>query len=164
MKLLLNLEVLARFGCCHFVHVTLAGCGCPLPYIEGAARTVGEDVETIWAGTNPLAPSICEMGPAAQHNTLNDHWNGWNFHKVVQFCMFLFLFSYFVYHILVNISSHIASKTLQQSNRDEHQASQHIQPVIHNVFHGNYQQMGNISGKLECRSQGPKSLSGAKKL
>ena len=32
MKLLLNLEVSARFGRCHFVHVTLAGCGCPLPY------------------------------------------------------------------------------------------------------------------------------------
>ncbi|KIJ92422.1 hypothetical protein K443DRAFT_55538, partial [Laccaria amethystina LaAM-08-1] len=54
-----------------------------LGYMEGAARTVGEDVETIWAGTNPLAPSIHEMGPAARHDTLNDHWNRWNFCKVV---------------------------------------------------------------------------------
>jgi hypothetical protein len=30
-KLLLNLEGSARFGRCHFVHVTLVGCGCPLP-------------------------------------------------------------------------------------------------------------------------------------
>ena len=46
-----------------------------LSYMEGAVRTVGEDVEMIWAGTNLLAPSIHEMGPAAQHDTLNDHWN-----------------------------------------------------------------------------------------
>ena len=54
-----------------------------LSYMEGAARMVGEDIETIWAGTNPLAPSVCEMGPAAWHDTLNDHWNRWNFRKVV---------------------------------------------------------------------------------
>jgi hypothetical protein len=59
-----------------------------LSYMEGAARTVGEDVETIWSGTNPLAPSIREMGPAARHDTLNDHWNGWNFRKVVRFRTF----------------------------------------------------------------------------
>jgi hypothetical protein len=110
-----------------------------LSYMEGAARTVGEDVETIWAGTNPLAPSIREMGPAARHDTLNDHWNGWNFRKVVQFRTFLFLFSSFVYHILINISSHVASETFQRSNRDERQASRHIQPVIGDVFRGNYQ-------------------------
>ena len=56
--------------------------------MEGAARMVGEDIETIWGGTNPLAPSIREMGPAAWHDTLNDHWNGWNFRKVVRFRMF----------------------------------------------------------------------------
>ena len=54
-----------------------------ISYMEGAGRTVGEDVETVWVGTNPLALSIQEMGPAAQHDTLNDHWNGWNFHKIV---------------------------------------------------------------------------------
>ena len=64
-----------------------------LSYMEGAGRTVGEDIETTWAGTNPLAPSVCEMGPAAWHDTLNDHWNGWNFRKIVGFCMNFFLFS-----------------------------------------------------------------------
>lgn len=59
-----------------------------LGYMEGVGRTVGEDIETIWAGTNPLAPSIREMGPAARHDTLNDHWNGWNFRKIVGFRMF----------------------------------------------------------------------------
>ena len=62
-----------------------------LSYMEGAGRTVGEDVEMIWAGTNPLALSIREMGPAAQHDTLNDHWNGWNFHKIVGFHMFFYI-------------------------------------------------------------------------
>jgi hypothetical protein len=56
-----------------------------LSYMDGVGRTVGEDVETTWAGTNPLAPSVREMGPAARHDTLNDHWNGWNFRKIVGF-------------------------------------------------------------------------------
>ena len=60
--------------------------------MEGVGRTVGEDVETIWAGTNPLAPSVREMGPAARHDTLNDHWNGWNFRKIVGFGMYLLSF------------------------------------------------------------------------
>ena len=34
-----------------------------LSYMEGAGRTVGEDIETTWAGTNQLAPSVREMGP-----------------------------------------------------------------------------------------------------
>lgn len=59
-----------------------------LSYMEGVGRTVGEDVETIWAGTNLLAPSVREMGPAARHDTLNDHWNGWNFRKIVGFGMY----------------------------------------------------------------------------
>jgi hypothetical protein len=54
-----------------------------ISYIEGAGRMVGEDVETVWAGTNPLALSIREMGPAAWHDTLNDHWNRWNFCKII---------------------------------------------------------------------------------
>ena len=59
-----------------------------LSYMEGAGRTVGEDIETTWAGTNSLAPSVREMGPAARHDTLNDHWNGWNFKKIVSFRTF----------------------------------------------------------------------------
>ena len=43
-----------------------------LSYMEGIGRTVGEDIETTWAGTNPLASSIREMGPAARHDTLNN--------------------------------------------------------------------------------------------
>lgn len=53
--------------------------------ILGAGRTCGEDVETTWSSTNALAPSVREMAPGAKHDTLNDHWNGWNFHKIAGF-------------------------------------------------------------------------------
>lgn len=56
-----------------------------LSYMPGAGRTCGEEVETSWAHTNALAPSVREMGPAARHETLNDHWNGWNFRKIINF-------------------------------------------------------------------------------
>jgi len=82
-----------------------------LSYMEGTGRTVGEDVETIWAGTNPLAPSIREMGPAARHETLNDHWNGWNFRKIIRFRKF----SYLLFNRSLSIVDvrNNSSKTLQ---------------------------------------------------
>ena len=58
-----------------------------LSYIPGVGRTCGEDVETSWAHTNSLAPSTREMGPGARIETLNDHWNGWNFRKIIGFRM-----------------------------------------------------------------------------
>ncbi|KAF9554491.1 hypothetical protein CPC08DRAFT_737663 [Agrocybe pediades] len=56
-----------------------------LGYMAGVGRTIGEEVETTWPGTNLLASSIREMGPAARHDTLNDHWGGMNFQKTVGF-------------------------------------------------------------------------------
>ena len=69
-----------------------------LNYLVGAGRTCSEDVETSWSHTNPLAPSIREMGPAARHDTLNDHWNGWNFHKIVGFRAY---FSVYCCHVII---------------------------------------------------------------
>jgi len=66
--------------------------------MEGAGRTTGEDIETTWAGTNSLAPSIREMGLAARHDTLNNHWNSWNFRKIVGFHMSPLLL--YIYNIL----------------------------------------------------------------
>ena len=83
-----------------------------LAYMEGARRTVGKDIETTWAGTNLLAPSIQEMAPAAQHDTLNDHWNGWNFHKIVGFHMFVLL-SQCLSSLIINFDRNIIPKTLQ---------------------------------------------------
>jgi hypothetical protein len=56
-----------------------------LSYMDGVRRTCGEDVETSWAHTNALGPSVREMGPGSRHETLNDHWGGWNFHKIIGF-------------------------------------------------------------------------------
>jgi hypothetical protein len=53
--------------------------------MKGVGRTCGEEVESSWSHTNPLAASVREMGPAARHEALNDHWNGSNFHKIVGF-------------------------------------------------------------------------------
>ena len=82
-----------------------------LSYMEGAGRTTGEDIETTWAGTNPLAPSVREMGPAARHDTLNDHWNGWNFRKIVGFHMFVLPF-YVYLSKRVYFDRNIISQTL----------------------------------------------------
>ena len=83
-----------------------------ISYMEGAGRTVGEDVETVWAGTNPLAPSIREMGPAARHDTLNDHWNGWNFQKIVNFRTFFILsLNFLFFSLLIFETRNISSKT-----------------------------------------------------
>jgi len=56
-----------------------------LGYTPGAGRTCGEEVRVSWSHMNPLAPSVWEMGPAARHEALDDHWNAWNFRKIVGF-------------------------------------------------------------------------------
>jgi len=85
-----------------------------LSYMEGAGRTIGEEIETTWAGTNPLAPSIREMGPAARHDTLNDHWIGWNFRKIVGFRMSLLLMS-FSYAYSLGISGTLFLKRFEEA-------------------------------------------------
>ena len=64
-----------------------------LNYIPRVGRTCGEDVEMSWAHTNSLAFSTREMGPGARQETLNDHWGGWNFGKIVGFHKFFFKLS-----------------------------------------------------------------------
>ncbi|KAJ7469422.1 hypothetical protein FB451DRAFT_1476206 [Mycena latifolia] len=36
-----------------------------------------------WADTNPLARSTAEMGPGSRRDTLNDHFNDWNYKKIL---------------------------------------------------------------------------------
>jgi len=64
-----------------------------LNYKKGVGKTCGEDVEITWSHTNALAPSTREMGPGARRETLNDHWNGWNFRKLVGLCMLRICFA-----------------------------------------------------------------------
>ena len=101
-------------------HINGHGASCRdnfnLSYMEGVGRTVGEDVETTWAGTNPLAPSVREMGPAARHDTLNDHWNGWNFRKIVGFRK---SFTFFSFHMLIIfiLKEHCLQDALKRRSR-----------------------------------------------
>ena len=78
-----------------------------LGYTKGAGRTCGEEVEITWSHTNLLAPSVREMAPAARHETLNDHWNGWNFQKIVGFC------KYFLFYLLDQVLFSVKEIILQ---------------------------------------------------
>jgi hypothetical protein len=62
-----------------------------LSYMYSIGWTYGEDVKMTWAQTNSLRTSIREMGPGAQHETLDDHWCGLNFQKIVGFREFFYI-------------------------------------------------------------------------
>ncbi|KAK0232588.1 hypothetical protein IW262DRAFT_1451047 [Armillaria fumosa] len=49
----------------------------------GVGQTDGEGVEWTWDDMNPCASSTKEMGPGAQHNTIDDQFRGYNFRKMV---------------------------------------------------------------------------------
>ncbi|KAJ7500537.1 hypothetical protein B0H11DRAFT_2225527 [Mycena galericulata] len=48
-------------------------------------QTDGEAPERGWANANPLAGSTKEMGPGARRDMLNEHFNDWNWKKIVAF-------------------------------------------------------------------------------
>ena len=96
-----------------------------LAYMEGTGRTVGENIEMKWAGTNLLALSIQEMAPVARHDTLNDHWNGWNFHKIVGFRVFVQL-SQCLLSLISNFDRNIIPKTLQLCIQDERKTDRSV--------------------------------------
>ncbi|EIN06131.1 hypothetical protein PUNSTDRAFT_73381, partial [Punctularia strigosozonata HHB-11173 SS5] len=50
---------------------------------EYTGFTHGETIEQEWAHIGGVATMTRDMGPAARHYTLNDHWSFWNFRKVV---------------------------------------------------------------------------------
>jgi hypothetical protein len=54
-----------------------------LAFMDGVGMTHGEGVETIWSHSTSLATWSQENGPQARHATLDDHWTGWNWRKLV---------------------------------------------------------------------------------
>ena len=54
-----------------------------LTYMPRVGMTHGEGVETIWSHSTSLATWSRENGPHARHATLDDHWMGWNWKKLV---------------------------------------------------------------------------------
>ncbi|KAG1898676.1 uncharacterized protein F5891DRAFT_1190447 [Suillus fuscotomentosus] len=51
-------------------------------FIKGVGRTDGEAPERGWADINPIATSTRKMGPGSRRNTLDDHFNDWNWKKI----------------------------------------------------------------------------------
>ncbi|KAG2096706.1 uncharacterized protein F5147DRAFT_747542 [Suillus discolor] len=51
-------------------------------FIKGVRRTDSEAPECGWADINPVATSTREMGPGSRRDTLDDHFNDWNWKKV----------------------------------------------------------------------------------
>ncbi|KAF9457802.1 hypothetical protein BDZ94DRAFT_1285142 [Collybia nuda] len=52
---------------------------------KGVGRTDGEAPERGWASINPVAQSTKEMGPGSRRDTLDDHFNDWNWKKTIAF-------------------------------------------------------------------------------
>lgn len=50
---------------------------------KGVGRTDGKAPERGWAAINPIATSTKEMGPGNRRNTLDDHFNDYNWSKII---------------------------------------------------------------------------------
>jgi hypothetical protein len=74
-------------------HIRAHGPSCQqafaLAYMLYVGHTAGEEVETGWAHMNVVSASVQEMAPGHRHESLNDHWGGWNFQKMVTFSKFI---------------------------------------------------------------------------
>ncbi|VDB90182.1 unnamed protein product [Peniophora sp. CBMAI 1063] len=54
-----------------------------LSYIKGTGNTDGEASERAWAGLNPAASSLREMGPGTMRDTIDFFCSAWNWRKFV---------------------------------------------------------------------------------
>ncbi|KAG2047074.1 hypothetical protein BDR06DRAFT_985327 [Suillus hirtellus] len=63
------------------VHITSCQTKFSFNFIKGVERTDGEAPEHGWADINPITTSTCEMGPRSRRDTLDDHFNNWNWKK-----------------------------------------------------------------------------------
>ena len=133
-----------------------------LSYMEGTGRTMGEDIETMWADTNQLASSVWEMGPVARHDTLNDQWNGWNFRKIVRFCASFLGFNHYMYWDYSDTRATVL-KRLQGGFQNECSTGWHFQTVFGNIYSHHSQEVRSHGGCMECYSKGSESVSGTKK-
>lgn len=57
-------------------------------FTKNVGRTEGEAPERGWANTNALAGSTREMGPGFRRDTLDDHFNDWNWKKITGLGMY----------------------------------------------------------------------------
>lgn len=52
-----------------------------LLWLRGTGLTDAETAERVWAGANPAAPSLREMGPGGMNDTMDDICGAWNWQK-----------------------------------------------------------------------------------
>ena len=78
-----------------------------LNFLPGSGRTDGEGVERDWATMNALVASTQEMMPGNRHETIEDHWNYWNWQKVLRLGTFSSLRSL---NFLLSSQDHFWSK------------------------------------------------------
>lgn len=68
-------------------HLPAHGSSCRTKYSFNfnrfVGRTHGETVEQEWSHINGAVLMTREMGPGARHASLDDHWGGWNWAKVL---------------------------------------------------------------------------------
>lgn len=57
-------------------------------FLLWVACTVREKVESGWAHMNLASASIIKMVLGNRYETLDDHWGGWNWQKVIGFSEF----------------------------------------------------------------------------
>ena len=68
-------------------HLLAHGMGCQsifsLNILRFCGRTDGEAIERGWAHLNQLATSLREMAPGFRLDALDDHWQYWNFWRIL---------------------------------------------------------------------------------
>ncbi|KAH7904863.1 hypothetical protein BJ138DRAFT_1130779 [Hygrophoropsis aurantiaca] len=64
-------------------HVEVCQTAYSFNFTKGAARTDGEAIERGWSNFNSVASSTKAMGPGSRRDTLDDHFNDWNWKKIV---------------------------------------------------------------------------------
>ncbi|EMD40011.1 hypothetical protein CERSUDRAFT_45511, partial [Gelatoporia subvermispora B] len=74
-------------------HIEGHGPSCRTVYLFNFAQGVGgshsKTTEQEWTESGQTATSTCEMGPAAPHLALDDHWGWWNWCKLTRLGVYL---------------------------------------------------------------------------
>ncbi|KAG2054496.1 hypothetical protein BDR06DRAFT_1049485 [Suillus hirtellus] len=76
--------------------------------IKGIGCMDGEAPERGWADINPIATSTREMGPSSRHDTLDDHFNDWNWKKI---CTMGLIFRRKYNFALIKVQEHVNNLT-----------------------------------------------------
>ncbi|RXW12428.1 hypothetical protein EST38_g13424 [Candolleomyces aberdarensis] len=86
-RIRLDLETTSVTAAVPSWHINGHGSDCQtnyaLAYRQGSGRTCGDEIESTWSQTNVLGASVREMASGGRHESLNDHFNGINFRKLV---------------------------------------------------------------------------------